>query len=376
MNVNGMLPEVIDNFDDKFGVLEGMNIGIPECEGLPCRLWNTKCITLYNEKGVLVGEGTCHSVNSDLVLGATSPLGDSHVAVFVAKMHSQEHLLEERVYSLVAWPIKYVHCRGASLQDHEAQDNFNRIQATLLNQSSSTSTRPYTSTTRNPPRQTSVKSKALLTQESINAVSSKSCCSQNCVQPFSREKIRAFKERMYHNSTFKHKAFKKTEVTRQVHRDAHGRRMVTIDNIPVCMRAWMHISGVPESTFYRYQTYMNDGREALDHGNRGLLKPRKHTLQAAASSKCILEKQADHMPHRTRTLKTGEKVVSMCLLTTFQWKNQIKELNEVNAAFGLKEVSTSSLSKIRASMFSEYEVKKPGDIFARCSTCDTLQTLK
>ena len=269
-----------------------------------------------------------------------------------------------------------MHCHGASLQNHDVQDNFNCIQTTLLNLPSLTSTRSYTSMTRNPPRQTSVKSNALLTKESINVVFSKTCCSQNCVQSFPREKIRAFRERMYHISTFKHKAFMKMEVHKQVHRNARGRRMVTIDEISVCMRAWMHISGVPESTFYRYQMYMNDGQEALDHGNRGLLKPRKHTLQATASLKCILEKQADHMLHRTRTLKTWEKVVSMCLPATFQWKNQIKELNQVNATFGLKEVSTSSLSKIKASKFSEYEVKKPGDIFARCSTCDTLQALK
>jgi hypothetical protein len=376
MNVTGMHPEGMEYSDDEFDVLQGMNVDIPECEGLPRRFWNTKCVTLYNEDGVLLGEGTCHSVNSDLVLGATGPLGDSHVAVFVAKTHSEEHLPKERVYSLVAWPIKYVHCRGASLHDHEARDNFNCIQAALLNPPSSTAARPYTSTVRNPPRQTSVKAKDLLTRESINSVSSKTCCSQNCVQPFPREKIRAFRERMYHNSTFKHRAFMKTEVHRHVHRDARGRRMVTVEEIPVCMRAWMHISGVPESTFYRYQTYMNDGREALDHGNTGLVKPRKHTQQAAASLKCILEKQADHMPHRTRTLKTGEKVVSMCLPATFRWKDQIDELNEVNAALGLKEVSTSSVSKIRTSKFSEFEVKKPGDNFARCATCDTLQALK
>ena len=95
MNVNGMPPEVMDNSDDEFRVLEGMNIGIPKCKGLPCQFWNMKCITLYNKEGVLVGEGTCHSVNSDLVLGATGPLGDNHVVVFVAKTHSQDHLLEE-----------------------------------------------------------------------------------------------------------------------------------------------------------------------------------------------------------------------------------------------------------------------------------------
>ena len=155
--------------------------------------------------------------------------------MFVAKTHSKEHLSDERTYSLVAWPIKYVHCCGASLQDHEARHNFNCIQAALLNPPSSTSTQLYTSTIKNPLRETSVKTKDLLTQESINVVSSKTYCSQNCVQPFPREKIRAFRERMYHNSTFKHRAFMKTEVHRQVHRDARGRRMVTIEKIPICM---------------------------------------------------------------------------------------------------------------------------------------------
>ena len=115
MSVTGMPLEALDDSDDEFGVLEGMNVGIPECEGLPRRLWNTKCVTLYNDEGLLVGEGTCHSVNLDLVLGATCPLGDTHVVVFVTKSHSEEHLPQERVYSLVAWPIQYVHCRGASL---------------------------------------------------------------------------------------------------------------------------------------------------------------------------------------------------------------------------------------------------------------------
>ena len=92
MSVSSMPLEALDDSEDEFRVLEGMHVGILECEGLPRRLWNTKCVTLYNDEGPLVGEGTCHNVNSDLVLGATSPLGDTHVAVFVAKSHSEEHL--------------------------------------------------------------------------------------------------------------------------------------------------------------------------------------------------------------------------------------------------------------------------------------------
>jgi hypothetical protein len=110
----------------------------------------------------------------------------------------------------------------------------------------------------------------------------------------------------------------KTEVHRQIHRDARGRRMVTVEEINVCLRAWMHIAGVAESTFYRYTKYMKDNREAKDHGNMGLLKPREHTEQATASLKCILDKEADHMPHRTRTLKAGDKIVSRILPASFQ----------------------------------------------------------
>ena len=69
----------------------------------------------------------------------------------------------------------------------------------------------------------------------------------------------------------------KTDVHRQIHRDVRGRRMVTIEGINVCLRAWMHIAGVAESTFYRYLNYMKVNREARDHGNTGLLKPREHT---------------------------------------------------------------------------------------------------
>ena len=103
----------------------------------------------------------------------------------------------------------------------------------------------------------------------------------------------------------------------------------------------------------------------------GLAKTRKHTKQAAATLKCILEREADHMPHRTRTTKSGEKVVSMILPTTFQWKDQIPKINEANAAFGLREVSSSNMSMMKRSRFLEYNGKRPGDNFARCgSACD------
>ena len=147
----------------------------------------------------------------------------------------------------------------------------------------------------------------------------------------------------------------KTDMYRLVHRNAHGRRMVTEEGINVCMRAWMHIFGVSEATFNRYEKQAKVNVEAREHGNTGLAKTRKHIEQATTTLKCILEREVDHMLHRTRTTKSGEKEVSMILLATFQLKDQIPKINEANAAFGLKEVSSLNISKMRRSRFPEYD---------------------
>ena len=116
--------------------------------------------------------------------------------------------------------------------------------------------------------------------------------------------------------------------------------------------------------------------EAREHRNTGLAKTKKHNEQAAAILKCILEREADHMPHRTPTTKSGKKVVSMILPATFQWKDQIPKINEANATFGLREVSSSNMSKMKRSRFPKYNVKRPGDNFARCGTCDKYKELR
>jgi hypothetical protein len=82
------------------------------------------------------------------------------------------------------------------------------------------------------------------------------------------------------------------------------------------------------------------------------------------------------MPHRSRTIASGEKVVSKVLPAMWKWKESIPELNTVNSVFGLKDASISHLNKIRKMNFPEYDAKKPRDNFARCSTCDRLHSLR
>jgi hypothetical protein len=99
-------------------------------------------------------------------------------------------------------------------------------------------------------------------------------------------------------------------------------------------------------------------------------------MQATTTLQCILDRSVDHMPHRSQTLASSKKVVSKVHPVTWKWKESIPELNIVNSAFGLKDVSISNLNKIKKLNFLEYNAKKPGDNFSCCSTYDILHLLQ
>ena len=151
--------------------------------------------------------------------------------------------------------------------------------------------------------------------------------------------------------------------------------MITTEDIDVCARAWQNISGVPPATFYRKKAEALAGRRARHHGNVGQKKPRLHVKQATATLKTLIDNAADHMPHKAKMLTTGEKVVSRSLPSSFKWKDTILEINDINDRLGLKCIAQSTLSKIRKAHFIEYSKKAPGDNFARCSTCDRLESM-
>jgi hypothetical protein len=108
--LSDMEEEVYELFSDR---------DIPECEGVPQHLWTTKCVSLHNCDGIAVGEGICHSVKSDLVLGSTGLLGDAHVAVQISRSLKPDEFLDDWRYSIRAWPIIHVFFNSTSFFNHE-----------------------------------------------------------------------------------------------------------------------------------------------------------------------------------------------------------------------------------------------------------------
>lgn len=57
--------------------------------------------------------------------------------------------------------------------------------------------------------------------------------------------------------------------------------------------AWRHIARVSKATFHWFNGYVTKGLQTKPYGNSTLFKPRKHSSQAIATLRCMLENSGD-----------------------------------------------------------------------------------
>jgi hypothetical protein len=152
--------------------------------------------------------------------------------------------------------------------------------------------------------------------------------------------------------------------------------MITSARREICPTAWWTIRRISRATFYKYKEMAKYDKQLEEHGSLGLKKLRTQIVQATATLRTLLENTADQMPHKSRTLQSGEKVPSMVLPSAFRWRDKLPEINIVNSSFQLQHISASGLSRIRRVSFPEYAPKARGDNFARCGVCDRVKQLR
>ena len=166
--------------DEVDGVTIPVEPMAPLCDGTPRRLWMGKCVVLHRADGVSISKGICQNVSSDVVVGSTGPLGDSHVAIQISSTSlSMEDVHNKWRYSIRAWPIEFVFYNGASFRDHELQAQYNSRIAGLSTGLAMTKSQPYTLIARNPLCPITTKSECLLQHQNINFVSTRDCFSQH-----------------------------------------------------------------------------------------------------------------------------------------------------------------------------------------------------
>jgi hypothetical protein len=129
-------------------------------------------MTLNNDDEVPMAEGICYGVSSDLVIRILGNLGETHVVVQISKTLKKEEFSEDWRYSVWAWPIMHVFYNGASLHNHERRHKFNCIRMPQPLPSGCGIRRQFTGEIQVQLPELSQKVAALLSQESINQVSS------------------------------------------------------------------------------------------------------------------------------------------------------------------------------------------------------------
>ena len=224
--------------------------GVVQCEGIPRKSWMTKCVALQNDAGVVVGKGICHNVDSALIIDSENqPLGDDCVVVQIAESLSECDVPSDWVFQLRAWHISRIFLNGASLYNQE-QKHFFRVSSGALHRRSRVGTRPYESSRGQRNCDRVPKIEALLTIKSIRNVSTMSCCSKNCLQRFPRDRIEALWSEMHVEGSVYHRKHRQLDVHKQIHRDADGRDMITLEGMEVCPKAWITIIEVHRSSIY------------------------------------------------------------------------------------------------------------------------------
>lgn len=310
-----------------------------------------------------------------MIVGSSGPLGDSQVVVQVSNMFIEAEAPHEWRYLFKSWPIPQVFLDEVSLFYHSKYDIYNMWMVEC--------SRPidgcncsYDSSSRNTHLPVSCNAEFLMIPQFINAVASTSCCKQNCVQYYPREKIIVLQLRMYDKTIVHFRNHIKLNVHRQFHRDGARRNVITLKGVDVCPFAWMKILDMNSTTFYCNAKYAAAGHTAQYHGNTGLRKPRNHIVVATVTLGAILDRHADHMPHKSRVLPSREKVVVKVLPANFKLKDQILLVHKHLTDCGLPPLYASNFSKIRRLSYPEYYAKKRGDNFVQCSTCDDFQSQK
>ena len=136
-------------------------------------------------------------MDSNLIIDSDNQsFGDDHVAVQIVESLSKHDVPSNWLFQLRSWLITRVFFNGASLYDHEQMHLFN-IASTKSCQQSWLGICLYESSREQRNFNKIPKKEALLTIELIRNVFTMFCCSKNCLQHFSHNRIKALRSEMH-----------------------------------------------------------------------------------------------------------------------------------------------------------------------------------
>ena len=301
---------------------------IPECEGIAPDEWSGKALLARHEDGSDFADVIIIAANPNACVDGRSRLGKYEVGIVVLEVHNGNPNFGD---TCLRWPKRRIFYHGetglVSVYDHARKRRA--VDEDLERSRKRAGKRKYRYVKRTRAAATEDSKTKKTSWESAGRVFDQPCCEQECTRKIGAPAVRTLRTEL-HLQTYQVKATKMLEVHRSMHKGAQGSKVVTVEGIDMCPQAWRIVHDVSMCTFQRYKAKAKAEVRGAPHGNSNTTKTRTATAQAIQTLRCLLEASADHMPHLTRTLHTGEKVGLKVLPAGTQWNHLLATVNEVN----------------------------------------------
>lgn len=236
----------------------------------------------------------------------------------------------DAIFSLRRWPISRAYHDGCTLLQHQRVSTLRmRDNTRLLAQRLKDGKRKYDTTRKPREHDRQPKKSQVLNPDSVRQLSTIDCCLRECLRYFPRDEVLALRSEFY-SCAPRMRHSKRIHVHGEVHCLCGGtEKVVTLCGRDICLRAWREIFVVSKSSFYRNRAEFLAGVRPRDHGNLNTKRIRAATLQATSTLHELLQDKADMMPHKSRTLLSGQRVVEMVLPRGTKWNQLLVTINQV-----------------------------------------------
>ena len=290
--------------------------------------------------------------------------------------------------NLVKWPIKQItfedgtpllhehstkafKCARESIKDmHETDEEFVSGQKSFFVQK-----RSYCMINRKPRVMALKSSNSRTSVDSVLHVSTIDCCPEKCCQLADRDAIHQLRKYFWGLHLEERTNYVYDILESSCHIGSMGTRKYTFlfNGKAICNRAWYGIHGIPKTSFYRYKVQFEHGVRRAMHGNKGAIRAAwDHTQMGRAILRDFVEKNAEQMPHKSRTMQDGSRETQLVIPDVYKQVDIWEEVNATLEAVGCKQMSLSTFNRIWNTEFKHVTLAKTSE-FSKCSICSEIK---
>ena len=377
--------------------------------------WLKKRVHLWNENRTQkLGEGVVLLVHPYEAINFTE-LGESHLGVILEKpLHTQPdsspNYLDLPHLSLIPWPIKHLTLEnGESLKSSDDSvaiyDGIEEILDKLVNQENSdishlsledtyesdsslsdvevqnVNTQDFSSGKRKYVRRVRVIKtnqnpaySKRCTASDVQKVAMIDCCNRNCCQMADRGKIMETRLEFWGQGYSQRSTYIYDSISMAYTKKSEKDTLLFVHNgMYVCSMAWYTIHGISKTTFYRYKRRFFEGAKCASHGNSEIIrKGHEHVEMGKALIQEFIDKNAEKMPHKSRTSIYGSRETQLVLPSMYKQVDIMREVNETLASLGYSCLSQPTFSRLWNTTFKTVSLSKTST-FSKCDICTAIK---